>query len=1253
MHYDRRTPEPRFLSTDYVFAPQDLTTSLNGQLSQAKARGLEWAGDWADNIHVSGDYTMRQSGVRGLGNKLGATKVKNGETYGKERPLNFQPIDVTQVCYQQGTCDPHEGKCHCFPGFHGEDCSLRFCPNSTRGFICDNAGICNPHSGECQCSQTIVTPAFQVVKAYGKDCSLRTCPLVNGYECDREGDCERTTGLCKCFPGRFGPGCESRTCPRSRTYSQGYQQIVDGYHQTTTIATQHAGFGIECDNHGSCNHATGRCECLDGYYGDDCALSYCPLHLGRTCNGEGSCNRHASMMSLGNCTCNPGFYGDACEFRKCPFALGVGNGLECAGHGLCHAPTGMCECDAGFYGTDCRLKTCPEHNGRPCNLHGKCVKHDLTSQEFGDIVGSNDVGDGMNLVMGTDGRGRFRSSNNYGFPFRQRWSGSAQGRCICQHGYYGDACQYRICPVSEVRKLQCDGHGECRRDTGYCVCSYGYFGADCSIGSCPEWHNRVCNNQGECRKAGTIGGTLTAADHKNSIGFSRDASLEHNPFDTAFNRGYAVADTADIPTNTDLGYCMCKPPYYGRSCEKKRCPISVGRQLECDGNGWCDTNLGVCQCIYLWYGKDCSFKRCPEFNGRVCNLQGDCIKSDTFRTNMLVHPGITIPNKEGQATDNVGKCRCKYPFFGDACEKKRCPIAWESNVHQGDGPKNWLEVGPSDEMSSDTNHGLDFEKFSEACSGHGACDYRHGKCSCYDGYHGYACQKKECPQVDGKVCNLQGRCLMEDVSTPKQGTCQCNFPFYGESCQYKRCPTSKARPANIPWGMANSEHTGFQVSKEAVAVWGYECDGHGTCNAHTGRCACDNLWYGESCESKDCPLVNGRVCNNQGTCRKSDQADDNIGTCVCNWPYFGIDCGKKHCPASRSNSDFSWHGVHRAQECDGHGTCNYDTGRCNCDTGYGGLDCTMKKGLCPISNKNRQLEYRVCNGEGACNHQTGLCHCFTEEFSGLDCSYRRCPFYPETNGLECNGHGDCIQGFDERGQWTGICQCQDGWSGKQCHEHYSAATQAISTLPPSFWAPPHTTPQGPYITDPRKHIILGSEGYTEGREGGVGNAGNQGGMDTGLGGNFVGKVGSYQSPETWSRSPDYNAGQHPINVPCGTLRTTGCQHSVTHPEGYTGKPFAQPSEFSNYDKVAMSYSRMGEHVSNSHTFHSPSDLSPYASTARPQTITPKDNAAMAHDHLPGGTAEGIQFMAAPYSGFGGHQYVPKYSKQSHDVGNHV
>jgi len=1152
-------------------------------------RGLDWGdrGDKWKNLEFNNDkqspfYEYSSFNVFATDARSHAVETHHGQG----------------ACWNQGSCDSTLGKCNCFPGFHGEDCSLRFCPNSTRGYICDNAGICDSTSGNCICSKDLTTPSFQKVASYGKDCSLRRCPQVNSYDCDREGECDTSSGMCKCYPGRYGPDCSWRACPRSKRISSGFQQVLDASLLTTTVATSHADYGVQCNDKGTCDRLTGQCECEYGWYGADCSLKYCPEHLGLVCNNEGTCD-----ISTGTCVCENGFRGDACELRSCQSAMDTGNQLECAGHGACMATTGICKCDKGYYGFDCRQKTCPEYNGYVCNFNGNCVHSDLDAGDGGEVIGETHVGDGFDLLPSPDGRGRF-----HGFPQLQHLSGSAQGKCVCNAPYYGDSCQFKTCPVSKVRQLQCDGHGECTPETGYCKCTYGYSGPDCSIGTCPEWHNRVCNNQGKCMQTNNL---VDPGDHSKLLGYAEDEISSLDPFtlsDEALNRGIEYLDTADTTTNRGWGYCICNLPFYGRSCEKKRCPMSTGRKQECDGHGTCDTRVGVCQCEYGYYGKDCSHKRCPEYLGRVCNLEGVCITSDTLKVDMRTSTAV-IRSDLGTSDQNQGSCQCRAPYFGAACELRRCPSAYATNDWV---PESLRATSVHAEMSDDVNRGHDIHKPTEDCSGHGACFYQTGMCSCDDGWHGKACNRRECPQHNGKVCNFQGACTYTDVATSSLGTCTCLAPFFGPACQFKRCPASKARPAIMPHGMAGSDHIGYQTSKEAVPIWGFECDGHGACNQDTGRCTCDTLYSGESCERKDCPVVNGRVCNNQGKCVREDQADDNLGTCKCTWPYFGVDCSQKHCPASGSNSDFSWHGVHRTDQCDGHGVCNYGTGRCNCDDGYGGLDCAIKKGLCPMSNKNRQLEWRVCNGEGTCNHQTGNCHCYSEEYSGLDCSYRRCPFYPEVNGEECNSHGECIQAFDDRGEWTGVCRCHDGWSGKFCHELYTTAVQASSRPPPSYFPPEHEVPQGTFITPERKHIILGSEGYTEGRK-----VANQGGMDTNIAGNFQGKVGSYQSPATSTRSDDYYAGMHPVNVPCHSLQVTGCQHSVTHPEATTGQHsgVTQPSLLQNLDSTGQQNWRTGDGVSAMYS--------------------------------------GGSFTAPHYSGHGGpaeQDYRPKHSVISNDVG---
>jgi len=90
---------------------------------------------------------------------------------------------------------------------------LAHCPNG-----CSGHGKCGAND-ICQCHQNWE----------GADCSLRTCPFEFAWvdtalraddahyyaECANKGVCDRKTGVCKCFDGYEGKGCQRSTCPDS------------------------------------------------------------------------------------------------------------------------------------------------------------------------------------------------------------------------------------------------------------------------------------------------------------------------------------------------------------------------------------------------------------------------------------------------------------------------------------------------------------------------------------------------------------------------------------------------------------------------------------------------------------------------------------------------------------------------------------------------------------------------------------------------------------------------------------------------------------------------------------------------------------------------------------------------------------------------------------------------------------------------------------------------------------------------------
>ncbi|KAK2834038.1 hypothetical protein Q7C36_014739 [Tachysurus vachellii] len=86
-------------------------------------------------------------------------------------------------CSDQGRCV--DGKCVCFPGFSGPDCSVPDCPGN-----CSKKGKCV--NGKCVCDQVGFT---------GPDCSTKSCP----NNCSNRGRC--VNGKCVCNPGFAEPDC--------------------------------------------------------------------------------------------------------------------------------------------------------------------------------------------------------------------------------------------------------------------------------------------------------------------------------------------------------------------------------------------------------------------------------------------------------------------------------------------------------------------------------------------------------------------------------------------------------------------------------------------------------------------------------------------------------------------------------------------------------------------------------------------------------------------------------------------------------------------------------------------------------------------------------------------------------------------------------------------------------------------------------------------------------------------------------------
>ncbi|XP_070996339.1 tenascin-like isoform X1 [Oncorhynchus clarkii lewisi] len=244
------------------------------------------------------------------------------QSKGAECYIKPEGDECPNECSDQGRCE--DGKCVCFPGFSGPDCSLSDCPGN-----CNDKGKCV--SGQCVCD-----PGFT-----GPDCSSESCP----GNCNNKGQC--VNGQCVCDPGFTGPDCSSESCPgncNNKGRCVNGQCVCDsGFTGPDCSSESCPG---NCNNKGRC--VNGQCVCDPGFTGPDCSSESCPGN----CNNKGRCVN-------GQCVCDSGFTGPDCSTKACP-----GN---CKNGGKC--VNGKCVCDSGFTGPDCSTKSCPGN----CSNRGKCV----------------------------------------------------------------------------------------------------------------------------------------------------------------------------------------------------------------------------------------------------------------------------------------------------------------------------------------------------------------------------------------------------------------------------------------------------------------------------------------------------------------------------------------------------------------------------------------------------------------------------------------------------------------------------------------------------------------------------------------------------------------------------------------------------------------------------------------------------------------------------------------------------------------
>uniref|UniRef100_UPI0009B305DD tenascin-like n=1 Tax=Monopterus albus TaxID=43700 RepID=UPI0009B305DD len=645
-------------------------------------------------------------------------------------------------CSDQGRCV--DGKCVCFPGFRGPDCSQSSCPGNcnNNGKCVDGHCVCNPNFTGPDCLQRACTDSCNnqgrcVEEGHcvcnpgftGPDCSQKACPS----NCNNQGRCVEE-GHCVCNPGFTGPDCSQKACP-SNCNNQG--RCVEGHcvcdpNFTGPDCSQRACLD-NCNNQGRC--VDGRCVCKRGFTGPSCSDKSCPGN----CNDRGLCVN-------GQCVCSPGFTGPDCSKKACP--------NNCNDRGRC--VNGKCACSSGFTGFDCSEISCPGNcNKRGHCVNGQCVCNpgftgpDCSKRACLDNCSSR--GKCVNGKCLCDSGFTGANCSQIACPGNCNKRGRCiNGQCVCNDGFTGLNCSEKRC-LSD-----CNNHGKCVN--GKCVCDSGFTGADCSQIACP----RNCNKRGRC-----INGQCICNDGFTGL----DCSEKRCPNDCNNNgrcvngkcvcdRSFTGGDCSEIacPGNCNQrgrcinGQCVCDDGFTGLDCLEKRCPN------DCNSRGKCVN--GKCECDSSFTGADCSEIACPgNCNQRGRCINGQCVCDDGFT-------GLDCSEKQcpNDCTNHGrcvnGKCVCDSGFTTDDCSEKTCPRNCRNRGRCVNGQC----------VCDDGFTGTDCSEKAclNNCSNHGMCV--NGKCVCNVGFAGPDCTAKSCPNN----CNNKGRCIKE--------RCVCQQGFTGQDC---------------------------------------------------------------------------------------------------------------------------------------------------------------------------------------------------------------------------------------------------------------------------------------------------------------------------------------------------------------------------------------------------------------------------------------------------------------------------------------
>ena len=698
-----------------------------------------------------------------------------------------------------------------------------------------------------------------------------------------------------------------------------------------------------CSGHGICG-LYGSCTCQDMFYGSDCSKLKCPngtawvdyptatnvAHGIFECSNMGTCD-----TATGTCECREGFTGIACERLKC---LADESGLECAGNGRCMSMRMAakiqnnvnlfrtleytnwdadkiwgCVCDKGFGGPLCVLKMCPTGDDplttsntdnevqtidcRATSGTFRVIFRDYKTSEIAYNANAATIKSALEAIpylkegvtVAFDGGSAPCSSSGLAtkitftnqpgdlptIQLSKKYLVHSTSANLVLNAFGGGATGTYGTPTATVNgnreNIECSGQGECDYVTGTCSCRSGFQSSNGAA-------TPAAGYRGDC---GYIATPPTTCDIDNELL-------------NKCNSGSTIQGGVCTAENTALARCSCRAAttnsfgYSGAQCKTVNCPMGKPWHREaaststrdntlemCSGVGVCDMATGVCTCPLWAAGVACEKLACVVTGKTLCSGIGSCNPMSVWATNSRNKVtgnllGISYTDSPSSWDhDRIYGCRChrnvyRGPKAGNvvnaysyACTRMSCP--------HGDIPETLYQ---QDEVQ---------EIYCRATGGSFTLSFR-GETTRPIAYNAVAMMSNENSATNtlgtGLTESVQGKLhyLTEILDICYDGNCsgvKVSFSSGSAVCADAGITTSvtfTSQFSDLPLLTIDASGlTGTVSTKVYEKVKGTkeysECSNRGRCDATTGSCKChigyiSSDGYGGIGQRADCGTYN-------------------------------------------------------------------------------------------------------------------------------------------------------------------------------------------------------------------------------------------------------------------------------------------------------------------------------------------------------------------------------------------------------------